>query len=87
MYTAFIVLGILGFIFFASSFLIDEENKDATIATMAISCLCFSIGIICFALDNKPSALDVYQGKTTLEITYKYGVPIDSVVVFKTEKK
>jgi hypothetical protein len=27
--------------------------------------------------------MDVYQGKTTLEITYKDGVAIDSVVVFK----
>ena len=33
--------------------------------------------------DNVPTAMDVYQGKTTLEITYKDGVPIDSVVVFK----
>ena len=35
----------------------------------------------------KPSALDVYQNKTTLEITYKDGVPVDSVVVFKTYKE
>lgn len=33
--------------------------------------------------NNKPSAIDVYRGKTTLEITYKDGVAIDSVVVFK----
>lgn len=32
---------------------------------------------------NIPTALDVYQGKTTLEVTYKDGVAIDSVVVFK----
>lgn len=30
-----------------------------------------------------PSAMDVYRGKTTLEITYKDGIPVDSVVVFK----
>ena len=34
-------------------------------------------------LNNKPSAIDVYKGKTTLEITYKDSIPIDSVVVFK----
>lgn len=33
------------------------------------------------------SALDVYKGKTTLKITYKDGVPIDSVVVFKDKEK
>lgn len=32
---------------------------------------------------NKPKAIDVYRGKTTLEITYKNKVPIDSIVVWK----
>ena len=32
---------------------------------------------------NNPSAIDVYKGNTTLEITYRDGVPIDSVVIFK----
>ena len=30
-----------------------------------------------------PTAMDVYRGKTTLEITYKDSVAVDSVVVFK----
>ena len=34
-------------------------------------------------LNNKPSAIDVYKGKTTLEITYKDSVAIDNVVVYK----
>lgn len=44
-------------------------------------------GIIRFNDENKPTAIDVYQGKTTLEITYKDGVPVDSVVVFKNKEK
>lgn len=36
---------------------------------------------------HKPTALDVYQGKTTLEITYKDSIPIDTIVVFKDEFK
>ena len=32
---------------------------------------------------RNPTAIDVYRGKTTLEITYRNGVPIDSAVVFK----
>ena len=32
---------------------------------------------------TKPSALDVYRNKTTLEITYKDSIPVDSIVVFK----
>ena len=30
-----------------------------------------------------PTALDVYRGKTTLEITYQDSVAIDSTVVYK----
>lgn len=37
--------------------------------------------------NNTPTALEVYQGKTTLEITYKDSIPVDSVVVFKDEFK
>ena len=34
-------------------------------------------------IDDKPTALDVYRGKTTLEITYRDSVAIDSTVVYK----
>ena len=44
-------------------------------------------GIIMYQESRKPTAMDVYQGKTTLEITYKDGVPVDSVVVFKDKEK
>lgn len=36
---------------------------------------------------SEPTAIDVYRGKTTLEITYKDSVPVDSVVVWKSFKK
>ena len=45
------------------------------------------ISITVFAIKDTPSAMDVYQGKTTLEITYRDGVAIDSVVVFKDNIK
>jgi len=44
-------------------------------------------GIMMNQESHKPTAMDVYKGKTTLEITYKDGVPIDSVVVFKDKEK
>lgn len=37
----------------------------------------------CEEQDNKPTALDIYRGKTTLEITYRDSVAIDSTVVYK----
>ena len=33
--------------------------------------------------NHEPTAIDVYRGKTTLEITYRDNVAIDSVVVYK----
>ena len=53
---------------------------------------CFVVGFIlfiCCAIDKEtnPTAIDVYRGKTTLEVTYKNGVPIDTVVVFKEFKE
>lgn len=38
--------------------------------------------LVC-GVGEQPKAIDVYQRKTTLEITYRDGVAIDSVVVFK----
>ena len=33
----------------------------------------------------EPTALDVYRGKTTLEITYRDSIAIDSTVVYKVK--
>ena len=35
---------------------------------------------------TEPRAINVYRGNTTLEITYKNGIPIDSTVVWKQNK-
>ncbi len=54
----------------------------------------FAIGVlIAFILGGimwgkpLPRAIDVYRGRTTLEITYRDSVALDSVVVFKDELK
>ena len=33
--------------------------------------------------DPRPSAMDVYKGKTELRITYEGKTPVDSVVIYK----
>ena len=55
------------------------------------------VGALCFFFATFPwiygyrsdrheiSALDVYCGKTTLEITYRDSVAIDSIVVYKVK--
>ena len=49
--------------------------------------LCFFLGVIytCNDYRKRPSAIDVYRGKTTLEITYRDSVAIDSTVVYKVK--
>ena len=46
-----------------------------------------SLGILIFLAFslNEPKAIDVYRDKTTLEITYKDKVPIDSTVIWKKQ--
>jgi uncharacterized membrane protein len=63
-----------------------DENGWAFIFG-AIGAYLLSSGIMIHEGSCKPTAIDVYQGKTTLEITYKDGVPVDSVVVFKNKEK
>lgn len=65
------------------------KDNDEWLAYSSITC--FVVGFIlfiCCAIDKEtnPTAIDVYRGKTTLEVTYKNGVPIDTVVVFKERK-
>ena len=61
--------------------------KDILIAFITASIvlsLWVLVGYVAWLNDsNTPTALDVYRGKTTLEITYRDSVAVDSVVVYK----
>lgn len=77
---------IFGFIIITVAFIvlyaINEDNYVITfLCTLAIGvgALCINEGLKI----TKPQAIDVYRGKTTLKITYKDSIPIDTVVVFK----
>ena len=49
---------------------------------------CIGTVLLCAYLNSDtPTAMDVYKGRTTLEITYRDSVPRDSVVVFKDNEK
>ena len=76
-----IFTGILFFIVGIALILGDDCSMKNYFATLLLS-----IGFACFHeywLITRPQAIDVYRGRTTLEITYKDSIPIDSVVVFK----
>lgn len=63
----------------------DVNGWDFLLGVMGAFIL--SGGMMMLQESYKPTAMDVYQGKTTLEITYKDGVVVDSVVVFKDKEK
>ena len=62
---------------------IREEKLWLYVFTAIISLVGLSCQIIGATFSCKPTAIDVYRGKTTLEITYRDSIPVDSVVVFK----
>lgn len=71
----------------ASAYIFAQCENGAlaylSIVAIGLATCCLIAGID--EMNNRPKPLDVYQGKTTLEITYKDGIPIDSVVVFKNK--
>ena len=67
---------------FAIVLLTKEDWED--LVWLPIALLCGGVILIAKGIEEKqPTALDVYRGKTTLEITYMDSVAIDSVVVYK----
>ena len=52
-------------------------------ATLTVCIITFVTAVFTTIESRNPTAIDVYRGKTTLKVTYKNGVPIDTVVVFK----
>ena len=60
------------------------EDTDFTRTILGIFTGCSMIAMfLIIAYLCRPKAIDVYRDKTTLEITYKNSVPIDTVVVWK----
>ena len=83
-----IVLVIIIILFMCSIVTLIEneifEDTDFTRTILGIFTGCSIIVIfLIIAYLCKPKAIDVYRDKTTLEITYKNNVPIDTVVVWK----
>ena len=54
-------------------------NKGSIIGVM-ICAIFYGAFIVMAYYEKEPTALDVYRGKTTLEITYRDSVAVDSVV-------
>ena len=68
------------------TYILDNDEWNVTRILITLFFLSFTSCILLFIHLMKPTAIDVYEGRTTLEITYKDGIPIDSTVVWKYNK-
>lgn len=84
-----IFLIIFCLIFFFVATIVEDKSLSCFFSFLAGATLilCIEVFISIKEKNNIPTALDVYQDKTTLEITYRDSIPVDSVVVFKDEFK
>lgn len=62
-----------------------NDGSGCAIVLLACVVSLFSVCITSRVYENKPQAMDVYQGKTTLEYTIRDMEIVDSVVVFKNK--
>ena len=81
------LLIIVGAVIFLYSLGVDDVFKVRSLTWFSAILITYGV---CVAIEfsdsrRKPNAIDVYQGKTTLEYTIRDGEIVDSVVVFKKE--
>ena len=63
----------------------NKDNRFISALLLTISAILFVALFSSYENRNTPTAKDVYEGKTTLEITYRDSIPIDTIVVLKPE--
>lgn len=64
---------------------IDNDNADIVFGCFIGLLSSVHIIFIIVVIANPVSAIEVYRSNTTLQITYKDNIPIDSVVVYKNK--
>lgn len=71
-------------------YMIIEEGRTAVsfsaLGALTIIFIIVGINIIDDSLFPSITPIDVYRGRTTLEITYKDNIAIDNIVVWKEER-
>lgn len=66
----------------------ESEKSSVGFGAILMLMTIVTVSAFGFAFSDKPiTPIDVYRGRTTLEITYKDSIAIDSVVVWKERVK
>lgn len=87
MVLAIVVLSIVWVVLLSIAIASDDSTSNFIIGVLEgvvslVLVLC--VFYLCMPDSSKnPSAIDVYRGRTSLEVTYLDGAPVDSTVVFK----
>lgn len=76
---------ILGVLIFSITSVESTHGEGGSLACVIV--LLNGIVFLIAYFSEKPSAMDVYKGKTELRITYDGKTPVDSVVIYKANKK
>lgn len=63
----------------------DKDARMLSALLLTFSAIIFIILSLLYQDRNTPTAKSVYEGKTTLEITYRDSIPVDTIVVLKPE--
>jgi hypothetical protein len=85
MITLIITIAVLIIIIVIETFVIGVKSqwKDSSILLPLAFLSLITITIIVYTYENEIKPIDVYRGNTTLEITYRDNIIIDSIVVWK----
>lgn len=82
-----IIIGLVFLINHISSHGYGDMDTGVILGMVLIIFCVIEIGIFSTIIEKPyPKAMDVYQGKTTLEYTIRDGIKIDSTVVFKDKE-
>ena len=79
-----IVLGVLIILSFVWN-IFDRTEPIVSALFIIVLTFLFTVCLDSYFYRDVPTAIDVYNNKTILEITYRDSIPIDTVVVFKPE--
>lgn len=81
-----IIIGIIALLIafiLSTKALADSDYDIRVVGTSYLGGMIAAFGIWCIDSFKSPKAIDVYRDKTTLQITYKGNIPIDTTVVYK----